>query len=165
VRSSLTRVLPLWGLISAAQITCTLKAHMKSAQVVRRLARHISNAERVLGGAAVRPVKPWQIALNGARTFASDKPYKGSSEPKYDFSRGAPGIPTWGWAAGALAAGGLYYAFTRQQKAEVENAPHNAGDRKSQKATADTPTVATKQQPNQAKLPSFQAFEVSTGRQ
>ncbi len=42
-----------------------------------------------------------------------------------DFSRGAPGIPYWGWAAGALAAGGLYYAFTRQQKAEVESAPHS----------------------------------------
>ena len=55
MRSSLTWVLPLWGLISAAQITCTLKAHMKSAQVVRRLARHVSNAERVLGGAAVSP--------------------------------------------------------------------------------------------------------------
>lgn len=41
-----------------------------------------------------------------------------------DFSRGAPGIPYWGWTAGALAAGGLYYAFTRQQKAEVESAPH-----------------------------------------
>ncbi|CAL5223910.1 g6507 [Coccomyxa viridis] len=78
-----------------------------------------------------------------------------------EFSRGAPGIPYWEWAAGALAAGGLYYAFTRQQKAEVEAAPHNAGDRQSQKVTRDTPTVATKEHSSQAKLPSFQAFEVT----
>ena len=40
----------------------------------------------------------------------------------------------------------------------------DAGDRKSQKVTADTPTVAIKEQPSQAKLPPFQAFEVSTGK-
>lgn len=39
----------------------------------------------------------------------------------------------------------------------------DAGDRKAQKVTAATPTVAIKEQPSQAKLPSFQAFEVSTG--
>ena len=42
-----------------------------------------------------------------------------------DSSRGAPNIPYWGWAGGALAAGGLYYAFTRKQQAEVESSPHS----------------------------------------
>ena len=50
------------------------------------------------------------------------------------------------------------------QQPAVTCAPADAGDRKAQKVTRDTPTVATKEQPSQAKLPSFQAFEVSTGK-
>ena len=41
--------------------------------------------------------------------------------------------------------------------------PPGGGDRKSLKATGDTPTVATQKGPPKVELPPFQAFDVSSG--
>ncbi|CAK0738483.1 hypothetical protein CVIRNUC_001049 [Coccomyxa viridis] len=135
-----------------------LSAVLRNRQALRRAVTARLSSESSAVGIAVHPQICRHSPAFGARSLSA-----GSDPPRDNMSRGRPGIPTWGYAAGALAVGGIYYLLRQQQKTEEDSAPLGGGDRKSVKATGETPTVATQEGPAKVKLPAFQAFDVSSG--